>query len=152
MLYKCFCFHRLPFGISPAPEHFQRQMSDILTALSGVVCMMDDILVFGSTQEEHYIHIRRVLEQLQDAGMTLNTDKCCFAQTFLRFLGHVIDSNGIQPDPAKLKAIEEVQTPTNVGEVRRYLGMINHLSKFVPNLAEVTKPLRELLIKGNLWV
>ena len=150
--YGRFCFHRLPFGISSAPEHFQRRMSEILTGLSGVVCMMDDILVFGSTREEHDTHLRRVLERLQNAGMTLNTNKCCFAQTSLRFLGHVIDSTGIRPDPAKLKAIKEVQTPTNVGEVRRYLGMINHLSKFAPNLAEVTKPLRELLIKGNLWV
>ena len=66
-----YCFNRLPFGISSAPEHFQR-MSEILTGLPGVVCMMDDVLVHGSTREEHDARLRDVLNRLQTAGMTLN--------------------------------------------------------------------------------
>ena len=144
-------FHRLPFGISSAPEHFQRRMSEILTGIPGVVCMMDDILVYGATLEEHDKHLREVLQRLQKAGMTLNREKCQFAQTSVRFLGHVIDSAGVRPDPDKIQAIKEFQQPKNVGDVRRYLGMVNHLSKFAPNLAETTQPMRELLIKDNLW-
>ena len=90
-----YCFHRLPFGISSAPEHFQRRMSDILTDIPGVVCMMDDILIHGKTREEHDVHLRDVLNRLQDAGMTLNKEKCQFALTSLKFLGHIIDSDGI---------------------------------------------------------
>ena len=69
----------------------------------------------------------------------------------LRFLGHVIDSSGVRPDPDKIQAIEEFKQPKNIGDVRRYLGMVNHLSKFAPNLTETTQPMRELLIKDNQW-
>ena len=147
-----FCFHRLPFGITSAPEHFQRRMSETLRGLSGVVCMIDDILVHGKTQEEHDECLNKVLHRLQDAGVTLNIEKCQFSQNQVTFLGQVINSDGIRPDPSKVMAIQKVQAPTNVGDVRRFLGMANQLSKFSPNLANWTQPLRELLIKGNAWV
>ena len=70
-----YCFNRLPFGISSAPEHFQRRMSEILTGFPGVACMMDDVLVHGSTREEHDARLRDVLNRLQTAGMTLNESK-----------------------------------------------------------------------------
>ena len=98
--YGHYCFHRLPFGMSSPPEHFQRIMSDILTGLPGVVCMMDDILILGKTRVEHNAHLRDVLNRLQDAGMTLNKEKCQFAQTSLTFLGHIIDSD---QTPTKFK-------------------------------------------------
>ena len=150
--YGRYCFHRLPFGISSAPEHFQRRMSEILSGISGVVCMMDDILVHGRTQEEHDTHLQAVLQRLQGAGMTLNVEKCQFSQTSLSFLGHIIDNSGIRPDPNKVKAIVAVKKPTNISDVRRYLGMVNQLSKFAPNLAEMTQPLRDLLVKGREWM
>ena len=120
--YGRYCFHRLPFGISSAPEHFQRRMSDILTGLPGVVCTMDDILMHGKTREEHDTHLRDVLNRLQDAGMTLKKEKCQFAQTSLKFLGHIIDSERIRPDPNKVQAILDIQTSANVGDVRRWHG------------------------------
>ena len=126
-------------------------MSEILTGLPGVVCMMDDVLIHGSTREEHDARLRDVLNRLQTAGMTLNERKCQFAKTSLTFLGHVVGRSGISPDPEKVKAITEFPQPTNTGDVRRYLGMVNHLAKFVPNLAETTQPLRELLVKNRLW-
>ena len=147
-----FCFHRLPFGISSAPEHFQRRMSEVLSGLTGVVCMMDDILIHGKTQEEHDERLRKVLQRLQETGMTLNSEKCEFAQRSVKFLGHCVDSTGIRPDPDKVRAIQQVRTPANVGDVRRFLGMINQMGKFAPNLAEVTQPLRELLKKQNQWM
>ena len=147
-----FCFHRLPFGISSAPEHFQRRMTEALSDLTGTVCMMDDILVHGRTQEEHDKRLKLVLQRLSELGMTLNSRKCMFSQSSVKFLGHVIDSQGIRPDPSKVSAIEHFSTPTNVSDVRRFLGMINQLSKFSPNLADITKPMRELLEKKNMWV
>ena len=147
-----FCFHRLPFGITSAPEHFQRRMSEILSGLNGVVCLVDDILVYGKTREEHDERLHKVLQRLQEAKATLNLEKCQFAQSRVNFLGHVIDGTGIRPDPDKVVAIQKVRTPANVGDVCRFLGMANQMSKFSPNLANMTQPLRELLIKGNQWV
>ena len=74
-------------------------MSQMLVGLPGTVCMMDDILVFGATQEEHDDRLRTVLKRIQESGMTLNADKCQFSQKRVKFLGHIEDSTGIHPDP-----------------------------------------------------
>ena len=71
-----FCFNRLPFGITSAPKYFQKCMSEILSGLEGIVCMMDDVLVHGKCQEEHDQRLTAVLERLQKAKVTLNKDKC----------------------------------------------------------------------------
>ena len=144
-------FNRLPFGISSAPEHFQKRMSEALTGLAGTVCMMDDILIHGATREEHDQRLQAVLQRLSDLGMTLNAEKCIFAQTSVKFLGHVVDTQAIGPDPDKIEAVVQFATPTSVGEVRRFLGMVNQLSKFSPNLASHTQPLRELE-KDRTWI
>ena len=120
--------------------------------LAGTVCMMDDILVYGETCEEHDQQLWTVLERLNDLGMTLNAEKCTFAQTSVKFLGHVIDSQGIKADPTKVEAIVKFTTPASVGDIRRFLGIVNQLSKFSPNLADQTQPLRELLVKDRSWV
>jgi len=150
--YGRYCFHRLPFGISSAPEHFQRRMSELLDGIPGVVCMIDDTLIHGRTREEHDSRLKQVLQRLQEAGMTLNTEKCQFFRESVKFLGHVIGSSGIRPDPDNVEAIQKVQKPTNVGDVRRFLGMANQMSKFAPHLADITQPMRELLVKGNQWI
>ena len=147
-----FCFHRLPFGITSAPEHFKRQMSEILSGLDGTVCLMDDILVHGKNPEEHDQRLNQVLLRLQEAGLTLNQGKCQFTQSEVKFLGQVIDHSGVRPDPDKVMAIQKVRVPSSVSDVRRFLGMVNQMSKFSPNIADTTKPLRELLNKGNSWV
>jgi len=146
-----FCFKRLPFGITSAPEHFQRRMSSLLSGIDGVVCLMDDIMIHGTTQEEHDERLARVLTRLQEAGLTLNREKCAFSQDRVSFLGHLIDREGIRPDPGKVAAIRGVQTPSCISDIRRFLGMVNQMIKFAPNLAEVTKPLRDLLRKKNQW-
>lgn len=96
-----YCFQRLPFGISSAPEYFQKQMAEILEGLPGVVNLMDDILVYGATQHEHDERLHAVLERLVKAGVTLNRAKCSFCVTRVAFLGYVVDSSGIRPDPKK---------------------------------------------------
>ena len=66
-------------------------MSEILSGLEGTICMMDDVLIYGSTQEEHDFRLTAVLERLQQANVTLNNDKCKFSVNRVRFLGHIID-------------------------------------------------------------
>ena len=149
--YGRFCFNKLPFGITSAPEVFQRQMSDILRDLPGVLCHIDDILVFGSTRDEHDSRLHAVLERIKAAGITLNPDKCQFSQPQITFLGHVIDRNGISPDPRKTTAILAMKPPSSITELRRFMGMVNQMSKFSPNIAHISKPLRELLSTKRVW-
>ena len=115
-------------------------MSEALSGLSGTVCLMDDILVHRMTRE-HDERLRLVLQRLSNLGMTLNSEKCMFAQSS-EFFRHVIYSQGITPDPNKVSAIVWFATLANVSDIRRFLGMVNQLSKFPPNLAEITQPMR----------
>ena len=140
-----YCFNKLPFGISSAPEHFQKRMSKILDGISGVLCLIDDVLVYGKNREEHNARLGEVLERLKEARVSLNPEKCVFCKSKLTFLGHLIDENGIQADPEKTTAIVRMKATTHVTELRRFLGMANQLGKFSPNLANLTQPLRELL-------
>lgn len=145
-------FRKMPFGISSAPEFFQRQMTKILYGLEGVVCMMDDILVHGIDTKEHDERLAKVMKRIADAGMTLNKKKCQYRVRELIFLGHHISKEGISPDPEKVRAITDMRPPTNKTELKSFLGMVNYLHKFSPRLAEIEKPLREINQKRNAWV
>ena len=147
-----FRFNRLPFGITSAPEHFQRRIAAILGDLDGVAYQVDDILIHAKTKEEHDSILRKVLTRLSRENITLNREKCKFFQTKISFLGHTVDASGISPDPEKTRALQAMPPPSNPSEVRRFLGMANHLSKFLPDLANSTKPLRDLLSKNHQWI
>jgi len=110
-------------------------MSDILAGLEGVVCMIDDILIHGSTQEEHDQRLAAVLERLRKAKVTLNLAKCEFSKCRVKFLGQILDGSGVRPDPEKVKAIQAMKPLTSIAEVRRFLGMIFLLSKSQRGLA-----------------
>jgi len=139
--YGRFCFNRLPFSITSAPEHFQWRRSKILQDLKGVVCLVDDILVYGANQAEHDTHLTAALQRIKQAGLTLSKDKCEFNNSKIKFLGQLVDHSGVHPDPDKVRAIRDMKAPTNIRELRQFLGMINQLSKFSPFLTDQTKPL-----------
>ncbi|UYV65930.1 K02A2.6-like [Cordylochernes scorpioides] len=145
-------FKRLPFGISSAPEHFQKRMSAILRGVNGVICHMDDILIFAKRKEEHDETLREVLRRLKNSVITLNKEKCQFGVSNVTFLGHYIDEHGIKADEKKVKAIAEMKPPTDVHGVQRFMGMVNFLGRFVPNLAEITKPLNDLRKKDVSFI
>ena len=147
-----YSFNKLPFGISSAPELFQKRMSHLLQGLSGNVCLMDDVLVFGANQAEHDARLTAVLERIQAARVTLNPEKCKFRCKSVKFLGHLIDEEGIRADPVKTAAISKMATPQCVTDLRRFMGLANQLGKFSPNLAELSQPLRELLSTKRAWV
>jgi len=146
-----FCFNKLPFGISSAPEIFQRRMNEVLSGLPGVLCHVDDILIYGKDMAEHNSRLHATLHRIKTAGITLNKDKCHFNQRQITFLGHVIDQNGISPDPKKTAAIQKMTAPTSVSELRRFMGMVNQMSKFSPNIAQISKPPRDLLSPKVTW-
>ena len=152
---SCLNFLRhMAFGITSAPEEFQRRMDITLEGLDGTKAIADDILVFGtrSTQEEaeksHDERITAVLEICRQKGVRLNKDKMQFKQQKVTYMGHVITSDGVQADPNKIKAILNMPIPTDKEAVQRLLGMTNYVQQFAPGLADATKPLRNLLSCG----
>ena len=150
--YGRYCFNKMLFGITCAPEHFQRCMGEILRDLPGVVCHVDDVLISGKDQNEHDKRLHVILRKLEAAGITLNKEKCQFSHSSIKFLGHIINGNGLSPDHSKTAAIKKMKAPTTVTELRRFMGIINQLNKFSPHLAQLSRPLSELLKAGNTWM
>lgn len=150
-----FAYKRVPFGISSAPEVFQKTISDLIKTINMdcVLVHADDILVTGHNIAEHENNLKKVLKLLSDSGLTLNKNKCEFEKTETKYLGYLVSSNGIKIDPKSSEAIIQYPLPKNKTEVRRFLGLVNYVSKFVKNLAEKTQSIRELLRNDNqfLW-
>ena len=148
-----YCYNRVPFGLVSAGDIFQRCIQDIVEGLEGVVCHMDDLLVFSSVSaEEHDSRLRNVLERLRAAGMTLNAKKCRFRQQSVKFLGHLVSASGVKPDPERVRDIQELPDPQNKTELQSFLGSVNQLGKFSPRITQYTAPLRALLKKDAPWL
>nr|KAG5701917.1 hypothetical protein BaRGS_014982 [Batillaria attramentaria] len=144
-------YRRLPFGVSSAPEIFQRTMETILEVIDNVICYYDDILVFSNNEADHEQHLERVTKKLKDARLKLNASKCVLRQKEIEFLGFRIGKEGVRPDPGKVEAIQQMAEPTNVAELRRVLGMINFLGRHLQNLSTILQPMTELLEKDKAW-
>ncbi|XP_033731751.1 uncharacterized protein K02A2.6-like [Pecten maximus] len=146
---------RMPFGISPAPEEFQRRMDEVVEGLLGVKAIHDDILIFGcgDTDEEARIdHDRNLLALLQrcrERGVKLNKEKLKLKLDQVTYMGHVISSKGLHADSQKVQAIKEMPTPQNKADVQRLLGMVNFVQRFAPRISEITAPLRQLIKHEN---
>ena len=126
-LFGHFCFNKLLFGITSAPEHFQKRMTRILTGLEGVVCQMDDVMVFGKNKAHHDARLLAVLQRIEKSEATLNVQKCEFNKASIKFMCHTTDQTGIQADPDKTKAIREMKTTTTIPELRRFMEIVNQL-------------------------
>lgn len=146
-----FRFKRLPFGVSSGPELFQQRMEQILAGISGIVIYLDDILIFSASAEEHEKRLDAVKAALNAHGITVNSDKSSYHQPSMAFLGHVVSAEGITPSPAKIEALCKMPDPTNVSQLRAFLGLSTYLSKFVPNIAATAKPLSDLLSGSWNW-
>ena len=147
-LYK---YQRLPFGVASAPAIFQRAMDQILQGIPGVICYIDDILVIGSTVEEHLQRLEEVFKRLKHHGLRAKRNKCMFCQSSVEYLGHRVDSEGLHALPSKVTAILQAPEPQNVQQLRSFLGLLNYYSKFVPNLSTILHPLNNLLKHGVKW-
>lgn len=100
-------------------------------------------------KKQHDTRVHAVLERAEKAGVRLNIAKCEFGRQEVKFLGHIISAEGVKPDPDKTKAIQDMREPSNISGLRSFLGMVNQLREFIPNLSEKDKPLRALLSKKN---
>lgn len=144
-----YCCTRLPFGLASALEVFQEVMTSLLREVPNTECSMDDILIHAKTIKELRKITSRVISVLEMAGLKLNAEKCEFEKTSIKFLGHILTQEGLKSDPEKIKAIKDLKTPENKKELQ--LGMVTYLNKFIPNMSELTEPLRQLLHKNVTW-
>ena len=148
-------FTRLPFGLVNAPAHFQSAMEALFRSELHrfVEIYVDDIVIYSTTWEEHLEHLHRVLDLLSEHGLSLNVAKCHFARTELHYLGHVVSAQGIASDPGKIRSIQEFPEPRSVEDIRRFLGLVNYLNRFISGLSDLAAPLYQLTHKGArfLW-
>ena len=135
---------RLPFGIRSAPEIYQRIMDTMLEGIPACRDIMDDILIAAKTPIEHDTILSQVVQRAKSWNLQLNVDKCQIRRSEVKYVGHLITSQGLKPDPSKVKALQEMPAPKSKEEVRRFLGFIQYLAKFIPNLSEVDASLRKV--------
>lgn len=142
-------YKRLNFGINAASEKFQMIIEQVLHGLRGVRNFSDDIIVASKDMKSHEQDLRACLDRLRESGLKLNLKKCSLFQSSISYFGHIFSENGVSPDPAKIQAINEVSSPTDKHQVKSLLGMVNYLSRFIPRLAGIVKPIRELTCDGK---
>ena len=136
----------------PATAVLSKRCSSILEGLPGVVCLLDDILIYGQDVKQHNTCLEAILDLIQAATVTQNRQYCEFGKTSIRFLAHIYDKDRVSADPKKTAAIQDIRTPTSIPKLRHFLGMVSRLGKLSPAMAELTKSLRELLSKKSTWL
>ena len=144
-------YTRLPFGVASAPALFQKLMDTVLQGIPGVACYIDDILISTKDERQHLQTLEEVFQRLEEHGFRLKEDKCVFLTHSVEYLGHLVDQEGIHPLPSKVAAIVQAPKPTNVRELRSFLGLVNYYGKFIPNLATIIHPLNKLLQTDRRW-
>ena len=142
-----FRFKRLPFGVNSASEVFQHAIQNTPRGLPGTRNIADDIIVWGSSQQEHDERLSALFHRLHEKGLTVNADKCLFGQSSLWFYGYTLTSNGLQADKKKVEAIKHTSIPKDVSQLRSFLGLANYCSRFIPDFSTITSPLRHLTQK-----
>uniref|UniRef100_A0A914W055 RNA-directed DNA polymerase n=1 Tax=Plectus sambesii TaxID=2011161 RepID=A0A914W055_9BILA len=142
-------FNRLPFGVSLALAIFQQTMEKMLAGIPGVGAYLDDVIVYGGNQLEHNHRLRQVLKRISKFGFQLKKEKCCWAKPSIEYLGFIYNAKGVHSNPKKMQAISQMPPPKNVSQLRSFLGMVNHYSKFMPHLSLRLSPLHQLLKKGE---
>ncbi|CAF4476529.1 unnamed protein product [Rotaria sp. Silwood2] len=137
----------MPFGLTNAPATFQRLMDIVLAGLKWKCCLvyLDDIIVYSATFEQHLEDLRNVFTALGDANLTLTASKCNFCRREMKFLGHLITSQGIKPDPDLTATITAFQQPTKLKDVQAFLGLTGYYRRFIKNYAKIAEPLLKLL-------
>ena len=119
--------------------------------IEGAEVIMDDILVWGTTIEEHDRRLKIVLDKARKYNLKLSPNKTEFRKKQIRYVRHVLSSEGLKPDYEKVKAVEQMKAPQSKKELQHFLGFVQYLAKFLPNMSEVSAPLRELLHKDIEW-
>ena len=147
----------MPFGLRNAGNTYQRYMDQVTRGLNFCFAYTDDVLIASHSMEEHELHLRTLFDRFRKFGVVLNSKKCVIGASEITFLGHLINSKGIEHIPKKMEAIQDFPQPKTMKQLRRFLGMINFYRRFIPACAETLHPLNRLLSpakhskKSMLW-
>ena len=143
-----FEFQRMPFGLKSASNTFMRCISKILHPIRTFTePFVDDMSVHSNSWSDHLNHLDKFLVSIHDSGLTLNLNKCTFAQSKAKFVGHVIGSGKIEPDPVKVATVHDIKPPVSKKDVRRLIGFFSYFRSFIPSLAEKAKIITDLTQK-----
>ena len=123
----------MPFGLTNSGASFQRLMGHILRGLEYrfALIYIDDIIIFSKAVEEHLSHLEEVFKRLREANVKLNPKKCSFVKQIVKYLGHVVTPDGISPDSDKVRVVQGFPTPTNLKQLRTFLGLANYYRRFI---------------------
>lgn len=141
----------MPFGLHSAPATFQRLLDTVLGPELEPTVYLDDIVVASQTFDDHLRHLREVFRRLRNANLRLNPAKCHFCRSSLKYLGHIIDQDGIRTDPDKVSAIANWPTPTTARMVRQFLGVASWYRRFIADFPTIAAPLIRLTRKKEQW-
>ncbi|XP_055918537.1 uncharacterized protein K02A2.6-like [Eupeodes corollae] len=137
--------NRLAPGTKPAPGAFQQIADTVLAGIEGAAAYIDDFVIGGKTFEDHLRILNQVLQRLLEFNFRVKIEKCVFFAPQLKYLGHILNKNGLRPDPDKIQRIKTMPAPTNITELRSFLGAVNYYGKFVKQMREIRAPLDNLL-------
>ena len=138
-------FKCTPFGLSQAPAYFQLLIDKVLIACNSFAMgYLDDIIIFGKTEEEHLQHLEEIFVRLRKFGLKMKHEKCSFFKKHIQYLGHLVSEKGFEPLPEKLESIRKMPAPRMAKEVKQFLGLIAYYLKFVPCFADISRPLTKL--------
>ncbi|XP_031635639.1 uncharacterized protein K02A2.6-like [Contarinia nasturtii] len=138
---------RLPFGVKPAAAIFQKTVENLLREFSNVFCYQDDIVVTGTNFSDHLKTLKQVLFKILTAGFKLNIKKCEFFKEKISYLGFDITKDGLTKNKDRIKSVLNAPRPQDISELRAFIGMVNHHSKFIENFAQKMSSLYKLLQK-----
>ncbi|GJX68410.1 putative nucleotidyltransferase, ribonuclease H [Tanacetum coccineum] len=147
-------FQVMPFGLTNAPAVFIDLMNRVCIPYldKSVIVFINDILIYSHNKEEHVDHLRIILELLKKEKLYAKFSKCDFWISIVQFLGHVIDSQGIHVDPAKIEAVKNWASPTTPTEVRQFLGLAGYYRRFIKDFSKIAKSLTELTQKNKKYI
>ena len=146
-------FQVMPFGLTNAPAIFMDLMNRVCKPYLDkfVIVFIDDILIYSKNKKEHEGHLRTILELLRKEKLYAKFSKCDFWIRKVQFLGHVIDSQGLQVDPSKIVAVKDWATPTNPTEIRQFLGLAGYYRRFIEGFSKIARPLTKLTQKNQKY-
>ena len=144
-----YCYRVMPFGLKNAGATYQRAMTKIFDDLihNIVECYVDDLVVKAMSHEEHLRHLKTVFDRLRQHSLKLNPLKCAFMVSSGKFLGFVVRHRGIEIDPSKIKAIQELPPPRNLKQLRSFQGRLAYIRRFIANLSGKIQPFTRLTKK-----